>query len=120
MNASDLDAWFVREVLPLEAMLVQFLRRSWRNRADVDDLCQEVYVRIYEAAQKEIPDPARPFVFAVARNLFKPWREMGIVPVGPGAMSKAGDWKRKFARCNLGFVFECYDGNLVSISNQNL
>jgi RNA polymerase sigma-70 factor (ECF subfamily) len=69
MNASDLDAWFVREVLPLEAALMQFLRRSWRNRADVDDLCQEVYVRVYEAAKERIPDPARPFVFATARNL---------------------------------------------------
>lgn len=69
MNASDPDVWFVREVLPLEAALMQFLRRSWRNRADVDDLCQEVYMRVYEAAKERIPDPVRPFVFATARNL---------------------------------------------------
>jgi RNA polymerase sigma factor (sigma-70 family) len=82
MAATDLDTWFVREVLPLEAALMQFLRRSWRNRADVDDLCQEVYVRVYEAAQKEIPDPARPFVFAVARNLIiNRVRREHIVPI---------------------------------------
>ena len=82
MNASDLDSWFVREVLPLESALTQFLRRSWRNRSDVDDLCQEVYVRVYEAAQKEIPDPVRPFVFAVARNLIiNRVRREQIVPI---------------------------------------
>ncbi|HVZ69380.1 MAG TPA: sigma factor, partial [Rhizomicrobium sp.] len=82
MNASDLDAWFVREVLPLEAALMQFLRRSWRNRADVDDLCQEVYVRVYEAAKERIPDPARPFVFTTARNLIiNRVRREQIVPI---------------------------------------
>jgi RNA polymerase sigma factor (sigma-70 family) len=62
-------AWFVREVLPLEAMLIQFLHHSWRNKSDIPDLRQEVYVRVYEAARKRIPYPAKPFVFAIARNL---------------------------------------------------
>ena len=48
---------------------MQFFHRSLRNRADADDLCQDVYVRVCEAAQKEFPRPAGPFVFAVARNL---------------------------------------------------
>jgi RNA polymerase sigma-70 factor (ECF subfamily) len=69
MTASELEAWFVREVLPLEAQLVQFLRRSWRNASDIPDLLQEVYMRACEAAQKQVPVPAKPFVFAVARNL---------------------------------------------------
>ncbi|HEY4125833.1 MAG TPA: RNA polymerase sigma factor [Rhizomicrobium sp.] len=69
MAAADLEGWFVREVLPLEAALMQFLRRSWHNKAEIDDLRQEVYVRVCEAARKEIPHPAKPFVFAVARNL---------------------------------------------------
>jgi len=69
MTASELEAWFVREILPLEAQLVQFLRRSWRNTSDIPDLLQEVYMRVCEAAQKQIPVPAKPFVFAVARNL---------------------------------------------------
>ena len=68
-EASEVQAWFVREVLPLEAALMQFLRRRRRNTADVDDLRHDIYVRVCEAAQKEIPRPARPFVFAVARNL---------------------------------------------------
>jgi|HubBroStandDraft_2_1064218.scaffolds.fasta_scaffold44336_3 hypothetical protein len=31
MAAVHLEAWFVREVLPLEAMLMQFLRHNWRD-----------------------------------------------------------------------------------------
>lgn len=69
MIVSDVNAWFVREVLPLEFDLMQFLRRGRRNRSDAEDFCQEVYVRVYEAAQKQIPSPVRPFVFTVARNL---------------------------------------------------
>jgi RNA polymerase sigma-70 factor (ECF subfamily) len=69
MNAPDVNAWFVREVLPLEAALVRFLGRRWRNRKDVEDLLQDVYVRVYEAAKKELPQPVRPFAFTVARNL---------------------------------------------------
>lgn len=67
--SAELKAWFVREVLPLEAALIRLLRRSVRNQNDVDDLCQDIYVRIYEAARREIPHPAKPFVFAIARNL---------------------------------------------------
>jgi RNA polymerase sigma factor (sigma-70 family) len=69
MNASEVDQWFVREVLPLEATLMHFLRRNWRNKADHADLCQEVYVRVYEAALQEIPAQAKPFVLSTARNL---------------------------------------------------
>jgi RNA polymerase sigma-70 factor (ECF subfamily) len=69
VSASDVNAWFVREVLPLEAALMHFLRLSRRNKGDAEDLCQDVYIRDYEAAQKEIPHPVKPFVFTVARNL---------------------------------------------------
>lgn len=67
--APGLQAWFVREVLPLEASLMLYLRRSGRSKADLDDLVQDVYVRVCEAAQKQIPSPVKPFVFAIARNL---------------------------------------------------
>lgn len=69
MTVSQVRDWFVREVLPLEAVLMQFLLRSSRDYADAEDLRQEVYIRVCEAAQREIPVPARPFVFTVARNL---------------------------------------------------
>jgi RNA polymerase sigma factor (sigma-70 family) len=63
------NVWFIDEVLPLEAALMSFLRRSRRNKTDTEDLCHDVYVRVYEAARKQIPHPTKPFVFATARNL---------------------------------------------------
>jgi RNA polymerase sigma-70 factor (ECF subfamily) len=66
---TDLDDWFVLEVLPLEAALVRYLRRNARDGDDVADLRQEVYVRLYEAARQRRPDLVKPFVFAAARNL---------------------------------------------------
>lgn len=69
MTGSDLEAWFVNEVLPLEATLMKFLRRNSRNAADIADLRQEVYVRVYEAARQQIPDSAKAFVLTTARNL---------------------------------------------------
>jgi len=66
----DLEAWFIHEVLPLEAALMQYLRHNWRDKSEIADLRQEVYTRICQAARKQIPNPpAKPFVFAVARNL---------------------------------------------------
>ncbi len=69
MSEEGINGWFVREVLPLEAALMQFLRRSWPNKSDIDDLAQEVYARVYEAAREKIPQPVKPFVFTIARNL---------------------------------------------------
>jgi RNA polymerase sigma-70 factor (ECF subfamily) len=89
LAASDARAWFVRDVLPLEAALVQFLHHSWRNKEDIADLRQEIYVRVYEAARKQIPYPAKPFVFAVARNLLiDRIRRKHIVPI-----EIASDWE---------------------------
>lgn len=65
----DLHVWFLREVFPLEAALTQFFRNNWRNRADVADLLQEVYVRVYEAAETQLPKSTKSFVFMTARNL---------------------------------------------------
>jgi RNA polymerase sigma-70 factor (ECF subfamily) len=77
-----LQQWFVREVLPLEATLMQFLRRSGRSKSDIDDLIQDVYVRVCEAASKQVPDPAKPFVFTVARNLLiDRLRREQVVPI---------------------------------------
>ena len=81
-DVHDLKMWFVCEVLPLEASLMQFLRRSWPRREDVADLRQDIYVRVYEAARKQIPRPAKPFVFAVARNLLiDRLRHERIIPI---------------------------------------
>jgi RNA polymerase sigma-70 factor (ECF subfamily) len=64
-----LKAWFVREVLPLEAVLIQYLGRGGRSKSDVEDLRQDLYMRVCLAAQQELPRVTRPFVFKIARNL---------------------------------------------------
>jgi RNA polymerase sigma-70 factor (ECF subfamily) len=69
MNTAEVKAWFVREVLPLEAALMQYLHHNLGKGGDAADLRQDVYVRVCEAARKQAPDPVRPFVFTVARNL---------------------------------------------------
>ena len=69
VNSADLQSWFVRKILPLEAALTLFLRRNWRNQSDIPDLVQDVYVRVYEAASKSLPDNPKSFVFSTAHNL---------------------------------------------------
>jgi RNA polymerase sigma factor (sigma-70 family) len=68
-DAPELHAWFVHEVLPMEAALTQYLHHNWRNRNDIEDLLQDVYVRVCEAALKQRPDSTKSFVFTTARNL---------------------------------------------------
>jgi RNA polymerase sigma-70 factor (ECF subfamily) len=69
MADRDLDVWFVEEVLPLEPMLTRFLHRNWQNTADIQDIRQEVYARVCEAATNERPLLIKAFLFATARNL---------------------------------------------------
>jgi RNA polymerase sigma factor (sigma-70 family) len=69
MTEQPIDQWFMREVLPLEPMLTRFLQRNWRNDAEISDLRQEAYARVYEAAQRERPLLVKPFLFQITRNL---------------------------------------------------
>src|SRR6185437_1927648 len=69
VTPSEVDEWFVREILPLEAALMEYLQHNWRNRSDIYDFRQEVYMRLYQAALKELPDRPKQFLFATARNL---------------------------------------------------
>ena len=66
---NELHAWFVEEVLPLEAALTRFLYRNCRDRAEILDLRQETYVRVFEAAGHGLPRQVKPFLFSAARNL---------------------------------------------------
>ena len=71
MKHSTVDAWFVAEVLPLEAPLERFLRRHFGASDEIADLRQEVYLRVYNAATKSRPLLTKPFVFMTARNLLR-------------------------------------------------
>jgi len=79
--ASDVDAWFVREVLPLEAALMQYLQHNWRNKSDIADLRQDIYIRVYESALQGLPESPKAFVFSIARNLLiRRMRREQIIP----------------------------------------
>lgn len=65
----DLDHWFATEILPHEAALTRYLSRVCSRAADVPDLRQEIYIRVYESASTTRPRSAKPFLFTTARNL---------------------------------------------------
>ena len=66
---TGLDHWFATEILPHEGLLTRYLLRAWNDPAEVADLMQEVYVRVYERARSDLPLQPKAFLFATARNL---------------------------------------------------
>ena len=67
-----LKEWFCREVLPLERALSAFIRRNWRDAADVVDLRQDIYERVLLGARQGLPARAGQFVgaeFVVLANI---------------------------------------------------
>ena len=80
-----LDAWFVREILVHEGALVRYLTRTWAARDEIHDLRQETYLRVYEAAAKELPRSAKAFLFTTARHLLVDrMRRKRVVSFEPG------------------------------------
>src|SRR5580698_6132582 len=63
------NSWFKREILAHEEMLMRFLLRVWPRRDEHDDIRQEAYARVYEAAQKTRPQAPKAFLFTTARHL---------------------------------------------------
>ena len=82
MGSPEVKAWFLREVLPLESLLMQFLRHNWKEQGDVEDILHDVYIRVYEAACRQIPEQTKPFVFTTARNLLiSRVRKRQVIPI---------------------------------------
>lgn len=69
VTEDSVSAWFISEILPLEAKLMRYLQHNWRNASDIPDLRQEVYARVLESAQERIPENPENFLFVCARNL---------------------------------------------------
>lgn len=68
VDDDELEAWFCREVLPLERALTHFIHRNWRVADDVEDLRHDVYELTITSARGGLPAHPRAFVFTVARN----------------------------------------------------
>lgn len=81
VDDEELNAWFVREVLPLERALTAFVRRNWRVSEDVFELRQDIYENALTGARRALPQNTRAFVFTVARNhLINQAKRARIVP----------------------------------------
>jgi RNA polymerase sigma factor (sigma-70 family) len=65
----SIETWFQREILVHEGALVRFLARKLRNPADVQDIRHDIYIRILEAAERELPTSPKAFLFSVARHI---------------------------------------------------
>lgn len=68
IDDATLNAWFGREVLPLERALTAFIRRNWRVVDDVTDLRQEIYERVLVGARVCLPANPAQYVYTSARN----------------------------------------------------
>ncbi len=81
-SPGHIEQWFMREVLPLEAMLMHYLHRNWRNKADHEDFRQEIYAQLLQSAEQNLPDRTKPFLFATARNfLINRMRREQTIPI---------------------------------------
>jgi RNA polymerase sigma-70 factor (ECF subfamily) len=79
----ELDDWFMSEIMPHEAALMRYLTRVWKRPAELPDLRQETYVRVYESAARERPRSPKAFLFAAARHLMvDKMRRERIVSIG--------------------------------------
>jgi RNA polymerase sigma factor (sigma-70 family) len=68
IDEAILKNWFFTEIFPLDAALTRFIRRNWRNEADIPDLRQDIYARVYASASERLPLQAKPFLYITARN----------------------------------------------------
>ena len=64
-----LEAWFKREILVHEGILLRYLMRVWPRKHEVPDLRQETYARVFEAARTMRPVSPRGFLFTTAHHL---------------------------------------------------
>ncbi|HVT25505.1 MAG TPA: sigma-70 family RNA polymerase sigma factor [Rhizomicrobium sp.] len=64
---------------------MRYLRKNWRNESDVEDLRQEVYAQVLREAESEIPQRAKAFLFAKARNvMIDRFRKENVIPIELG------------------------------------
>ena len=69
MMPDEIEDWFSREILSHEQSLTRYLLRVWRNRDEIPDIRQEVYVRVFDSALTQRPISPKAFLFTTARHL---------------------------------------------------
>lgn len=66
---ADSSRWFADQVHPHGPQLKTYLHASFPTLADVDDVVQESYLRIWKARAIQPIDSAKAFLFRIARHL---------------------------------------------------
>lgn len=69
LDDDDLQRWFCRDVLPLEASLMRYIRRNCSDPDIAADIRQDVYAAAIDGARRELPTNSGGYVYAIARNL---------------------------------------------------
>jgi RNA polymerase sigma-70 factor (ECF subfamily) len=69
--SNEQDRWFAEHLRPHEASLRAYLMRSLGSAADVDDVLQESYFRVWKARSSVEIRSAKNFLFTVARNAIR-------------------------------------------------
>ncbi|MBL8271934.1 RNA polymerase sigma factor [Steroidobacter sp.] len=67
--SESLQDWFKREIVVHERALLRYIRNVWPQLGEVEDIRQEAYIRVYEAAGVARPDAPKSFLFTVVRNI---------------------------------------------------
>lgn len=67
--SESLVEWFVTRVLIHEKSLMRFLGRSWPTRHELEDIRQEIYIKMFEAGARNLPRLPKAYLFATARHL---------------------------------------------------
>nr|WP_313416797.1 RNA polymerase sigma factor [Brevundimonas diminuta] len=82
---SDIIRWVGQNILPHEADVRAWIRRSRFEGLEADDIVQEAYARMSRACEPERIDSPRAYFFAVARNValehLRRRRRSPLVPV---------------------------------------
>lgn len=68
-TVADQSRWFADEVHPHDAQLKSYLRRSFPDVRDLDDVVQESYLRVWKRHLVQPIVSAKSFLFQVARRL---------------------------------------------------
>jgi RNA polymerase sigma factor (sigma-70 family) len=67
--SDSLQDWFKREIVVHERALIRYVRSVWPQLSEVEDIRQEAYIRVYEAAAVARPGAPKSFLFTVVRNI---------------------------------------------------
>ncbi|MBI5381800.1 MAG: sigma-70 family RNA polymerase sigma factor [Opitutae bacterium] len=69
VDASEHSHWFAEHVQPHEGLLRAWLAHRFPSERDIDDLMQEIYVRVLQARERSEIHAPKAFLFMTARNL---------------------------------------------------